>query len=476
MKEATVILHGWSDCSESFVQMKQFLIDHEIGDVSTILYADYQSREDSLTFDDVVEGLYEQFIRCGFIDFSGNPLCNLNVIVHSTGGLVIRHWITRFYYEKKRIDQCPVKRLIMLAPANFGSPLAHRGKSFLGSLVVGRWKVGDFLEVGRQLLDGLELGSAYQWELAHRDLIIDQPFYNAKQIQTTILVGIEDYMGVKSWVNKPGTDGTVVIAGTSLDTAKLVLDFSETNYQTYQSEPHRWVSSSPPEDFAFGILEHYDHGSIISAIRPGELSEVGQILLEALYTQDAADFGTLQNKLEMITAQTYAATKKPRFQQFILHTVDDHGAPIRDFTVEFFIYKSNKKETDRIITGAKATTSETSFSEQIQAIFSAEAHPYTNDPSYRRFLVNVQAVDTLLAKAVKALKSDVVLSLKIHIPSVDKGILYRTEDLQNIILLDTGNPGNNLLQFFYDNTTTLVELRVNRFNSYVKVGIHPIKE
>lgn len=173
MPTSTVILHGWSDCSDSFVEMRKFLSKAGVTPISEIYYADYESREDHITFDDVIDGLNDEFHRRGFITRDGRKKRDLNVVVHSTGGLVIRHWIHQHYQRNSdRLDDCPVKRLVMLAPANFGSPLAHRGKSFLGSLFKGRWKIGDLLEVGRHMLDGLELASPYQWELAHRDLLI----------------------------------------------------------------------------------------------------------------------------------------------------------------------------------------------------------------------------------------------------------------------------------------------------------------
>lgn len=167
----------------------------------------------------------------------------------------------------------------MLAPANFGSPLAHRGKSFLGSLVKGRWKVGDLLETGKQLLHGLELGSPFQWELAHHDLIIKNPYFNAEQIQLSVLVGIEDYNGIRGWINKPGTDGTVVIAGTSLDSAKLVLDFSKPESSSSKGEkdsykPYKWEMKNPPKDFAFSVLKGLDHGSIVEDFGRGTSLDV----------------------------------------------------------------------------------------------------------------------------------------------------------------------------------------------------------
>lgn len=62
----------------------------------------------------------DQLIEKEFIGRDGKKIHDLNIVVHSTGGLVIRHWIWRYYNH--RIDECPVKRLVMLAPANLDLP------------------------------------------------------------------------------------------------------------------------------------------------------------------------------------------------------------------------------------------------------------------------------------------------------------------------------------------------------------------
>ena len=46
---------------------------------------------------------------------------NFDLIVHSTGGLVARRWISMYYRDRS----CPVRNLVTLAPANFGSQLAR---------------------------------------------------------------------------------------------------------------------------------------------------------------------------------------------------------------------------------------------------------------------------------------------------------------------------------------------------------------
>ena len=84
-----------------------------------------------------------------------------DMIVHSTGGLVAREWITANY--QGNISDCPLRRLIMLAPANYGAKLASMGQSFIGRIVKG-WK--NWFHTGKEMLASLELASPYQWQLS----------------------------------------------------------------------------------------------------------------------------------------------------------------------------------------------------------------------------------------------------------------------------------------------------------------------
>ena len=475
MAQSTIILHGWSDCSESFVDMKKFLSKSGVTPVSEIYYADYESREDHVTFNDVIDGLNDEFHRRGFIDRAGKKKQDLNVIVHSTGGLVIRHWIHQHYRRYgNRVADCPVKRLVMLAPANFGSPLAHRGKSFLGSLFKGRWKIGDLLEVGRHLLDGLELASPYQWELAHRDLLTDEPYFRDDQIQLTILVGVQDYTGLRGWVNKPGTDGTVVIAGTSLDTVKVRLDFSKDKEAGAEYTPFEWQTTKTMADFGFGVLEGLDHGSIVSDVSGKASSQVGELVVRALSTRRASDFASLRADLDAITERTYATTGKDRFQQFILHAVDEYGMPVDDFTVEFFVVASDKQRD--LTVPRQPTREESTLSEQMNRILLSEIHPHSRDGSYRRLLVNLKEVKDKLDEARRSLGKPPVVTMRLYVPDRDRGIRYDVKTLQNVVVYDPeASETSNAPVFFYENTTTLVEMCVNRLCDYVQVGTSPRK-
>src|SRR6185503_19292581 len=53
-------------------------------------------------------------------------------VTHSTGALVARSWISRFYGTA--MEALPMSHLVMLSPPNAGSRLAELGKSRLGRL------------------------------------------------------------------------------------------------------------------------------------------------------------------------------------------------------------------------------------------------------------------------------------------------------------------------------------------------------
>ncbi len=482
MAERTLLIHGWSDSSHSFHGLKDFLVDQGL-DADLVYFADYQSREDNLTFQDVADGLNDRLRERGFIDRSGVKQCDLNVIVHSTGGLVIRHWIWRYYQrDGNRLADCPVRRLVMLAPANFGSPLAHRGKSFLGSLVKGRKELGpDFLEVGRKILDGLELASPYQWWLAERDLLIAEPAYRPDAIQTTIMVGVDDYPGLRKLINKPGTDGTVVISGTSLDTVKFILDPTRPQLDNSTHRPYDWSWTARPVQVAFGVLPDLDHGSIVGTFRKKhpEQTLLGGLLLRALRSQSADDFEALRGTLRQVTQETYAARPKtPRFQQFVVHAVDDQDGPITDFTVEFFVRKATKFEDAGLMRSVRSSRDEEELSLKVNHLITNQAHQHGRDGSYRRFLVDLEEVRKLLATAKETLRSDVVISLRMHVPPIDRGIRYRTERLSEVAIASTkpndkdedkNKADGHIPRFFFPNTTTLVEIKVDRENDYVAV-------
>ncbi|SDF14879.1 hypothetical protein SAMN05216464_113121 [Mucilaginibacter pineti] len=480
-----LIIHGWSDCSASFQDMKNYLIRQNVGQVETIYYADYESREDNITYEDVIEGLNNELILKKLIYNNGKSDYDLKIVVHSTGGLVVRHWLWRYYGKTGRIGDCPVTNLVMLAPANFGSPLAQMGKSFLGGLVKGRWKVGDMLETGKIMLDGLELGSSYQWTLAHNDLLGENKYFMPDHIRTVVMVGDTDYKGIRGWLNKPGTDGTVVIAGTNLNSAKLCLQFTQPDNLSDSTPGHQWVTTKPVSDIAFGVLRGLDHGSIItqSSADSENASAISNLLVRALQMEDESGFRTLQSDLTKFTDDAYAKSISPKFQQFLVHAVDYQDRSAMDFTLDFSVYLKSRAygivvnelpQTDNEEANDQ-TTAEYEYSRRINEIVNGEAHTFSRDSSYRRLLVNTTDLENLTAEISEDpdMAAGFGIFMKVYVPAVDKEIGYYTKNLQNILIYDSANTSTETPSFFFPNTTTLMEIQVDRVNGYVTVGTVP---
>lgn len=164
MPNQIVIMHGWSDTSASFEQLADFLAANGYETVPVWL-SDYISLDDDVKVEDVAKRM-QAVVK--YFQSKGALTAPFDMIVHSTGGLVVRQWLANYYPDG---EECPLKRLVMLAPANFGSKLAALGQSMLGRLIKG-WK--NWFHTGKEMLRALELASPYQWDLAQKDLFVPE--------------------------------------------------------------------------------------------------------------------------------------------------------------------------------------------------------------------------------------------------------------------------------------------------------------
>jgi len=199
--------------------------------------------------------------------------------------------------------------------------------------------------------------------------------------------------------------------------------------------------------------------------------------LEALKVKTPQDFKNLKEKLKQITQETYK--NKEIYQQFFIRTVDDHRMPVKDYTLEFFVYRYKDRYISQgEVIKKRMSNKEIEWSQKVHSYITDEFHNNLTDPSYRRFLVGsyrrflvgLKGLRKLLKDCYKDI-GDVILSTKIHIPRVDEGIYYDTKKLKNIFLLKTQQKPS----LFYPNTTTLMELKVNRSTKYVSVSLTPKK-
>ncbi len=358
MPRQVLIIHGWSDTSKSFHALANFLGKHDYR-TTELWLGDYISMDDDVRVADVgkrMARVIDDMIKAGSLPKS------FDVIVHSTGGLVAREWLTSHY--QGRAQECPMKRLIMLAPANYGSKLAATGKSMLGRIVKG---YNNWFHTGQSMLDDLELGSPYQWELAQRDILIapgtgsTDHYYGDDRVWPFVIVGTHPYANLlRQIVNENGADGTVRVCAANLNAQGITIDFR-------QSDPEQavalWGSRLDGFSIPLAVLPTRTHGAIIDPERtdhdnqdgieetPEEQAQLGQYILEALDCADFDRYRQIQQQWHDVseaTAARRAQSDHPdyyhQYMQANFDVSDDCGQPVDDFFLEFFSNTAKKND------------------------------------------------------------------------------------------------------------------------------------
>lgn len=347
-----LIVHGWSDTSKSFRALARFLADHGY-DARLLWLGDYISRDDDLRVEDVARRMGEvidERMAKGELDKS------FDMIVHSTGGLVARAWLTARY--RGMAEQCPMKRLLMLAPANYGSKLAATGKSLLGRVVKG---YDNWFHTGQGILDDLELASPYQWELAQRDILMpigsgNERYYGADRVWPFVIVGSHPYAGMlRQIVNEDGSDGTVRVCAANLNARGVTIDFSRPDPQDQFVEWDSRIECEVP----LAVLPTRTHGSIVDPERADgsnrediaetadEKALLGKLILEALGCPSFDAYRAIRQRWDdEVTEKTAErrlappdGSKADYFHQYFqlnAYVVDNHGKPVGDYFLEFF--------------------------------------------------------------------------------------------------------------------------------------------
>lgn len=358
-----VVLHGWSDSSDSFKPLTGFLKEHGF-DVVPVFLGDYVSLRDEVRIEDVGRRMQQVFREkmakpAGARDHLAN---SFDLIVHSTGGLLARWWISEYF----RDERCPVRNLLMLAPANFGSVLAHKGRSMVGRLFKGA-KTG--FEVGAEMLHGLELGSEFQWTLAQRDLLVmdgardSTVFYGPDKVRPFVVCGTHGYPGLtRKIINESGSDGTVRVAAANMNTRGITVDFTN---DAGEPEVRAWKRRGGARlELPLAVLADRDHGNIIEPAAPGYArtaardSKLGELILAALNTSSAAQYASRvrdwtevsmdtrtfageseeaeRHRRELFGRQAPPADYFHEHYQLVVRAEDQFGEPIPDYFVEFF--------------------------------------------------------------------------------------------------------------------------------------------
>lgn len=438
MRRPIVLVHGYSDEGESFRTWESVLTANGY-EAEHVHLGHYVSLSNDVSIKDIAEG-FDRALRTSPLLGGGEPF---DAIVHSTGMLVVREWLAGTSGAAGSPDiarerQGRLRHLIGLAPATFGSPMAHKGRSWLGAMFKGRKALGpDFLEAGDQVLSGLELASAYTWDLAHRDFLAASPVYDtsSRTPYAFVFMGLDDYGFLKRAITEPGTDGTVRWAGAGFNVRKIRINLTQRDVAVrLRVDP--WTNSHVPLVF----LPGQNHGTILT--EPSV--DLQRMVLEALAVDDAAGYRRFAAAAEQSSAQALTAGKAKAWQQFIVHAVDERGDGIRDYFVQLGeVVQQRYRPLDR---------------------FSLDVHAYRDDPSYRSFHVDL---DALAPERLQTLAIRIIASSGTELVGYQgfndlDGVTLPSREVDKWDAWVAFDPDITGVRFFYPYTTTLVELVLNR--------------
>jgi hypothetical protein len=486
MPNQVLIVHGWSDNADSFRPLKDWLISQGRQPTDVFL-GNYESMQDDVTFDDLAAGLQARLEtlvserRISLAPFS------LDLIVHSTGAPVVRHWLHYYLSEVlKRVpdamSRCPIKRLVMLAPANFGSRLAAQGKTPLAKLFKGGVSHG--FETGKLILGGLELGSPDLWRMAHDDLFAAKAFYPAIRDQgpfVFVLSGTATYGELQGFVahgaTEDGSDGTVRASAASLDSIKLMVDYR-------QPQGRLTARRQLNDPFAFKLVEGKNHSEIVPRAPIDRSHPTLGIIDQCFAVGDSTAYRALGNKF---AAENQAYYQRQRalpndsgvhaYQQFVMHLIDEMGNDVPDYRVDFHVIDDSisvslLKDSDGNLAKLQQYQD---LTVRLQRDVIVNVEPHTVNPSYRTFFVNIDALQALQVEIDKRAVSPGKIYIAMNIDAVGPtaNLTYNTDDLQYIPVRGTYDTGDSTRKasFFMANTTTLVEISISRLADDKVFGI-----
>lgn len=437
-----VLVHGYSAAGASFDVWRDRLRRHGYRDAD-LHVCTYRSLTNEVSLDDVAQG-FDRALRIQTGLAEGEPF---DAIVHSTGMLVVRAWLGGDPARRRRL-----KHLIGLAPATFGSPLAHKGRGWLGAVFRGNRAWGpDFLEAGDRILDGLELGSRFTWDLATLDTIAGAPAFNTGDGTPFVFVfcGTARYTFPLRLVSEPGTDGTVRLAGTSMDTRMIRLNLTLPNEPALAGR-RITVISPPHRDSPVIFVGGRHHGTILDD-PPARLVAM---VVDALAIDTVHGYDVFQGEAKRAgrTARQ-RLEREGRWQQLVVRVVDELGHPVPDYFLDFVTRKK----------GARRWTTLREYEMKV--------HPYAADRSLRSFHVDLATVE----EAGYDPSGD-ALGLRLVADSGTPWVAYRGHS-DGSVRMRAGEPEAEIdgrwsgaidlsslpdIDFFHPWTTTLLEIRLDR--------------
>lgn len=331
MSDTVLLVHGWSvETTETYGGLHRALANLGF-DSKQVHLGRYVSMDDRMRIEDLAKAMQNAIVDQLGKSFSDK----FHIITHSTGGLVAREWFRQQWVPTKKPGK--LGNMIFLASPHFGSRLAHHGRSMLAGIVKGG-------ETGDRVLEQLELGCDFQWDLADDLLtgawskassrpftfsVIGGSFENRGMIARKILPASMEY----------GSDGTVRVAAGNLNLSRYRFGINTNGSASFKQ-------TGSFEESSFLVLPdkwHSGKKGIMRSIKPSDTvsKHTGlAAIAECLSVSTKAQYRAIKSKHEKATQTKFTKKEGKRTKtnkvcsQLVLKMMDDVGHPVHDYRVE----------------------------------------------------------------------------------------------------------------------------------------------
>ncbi len=336
-----ILVHGWSVTDTNTYGLLPEAMAKQANlyglniDIKHLWLGRYISFNDTINMGDIVRA-FDSALRDVIPE--GDEISEFSCITHSTGGPVVREWLEH-YYGSDNLAHSPLRHLIMLAPANHGSPLAALGKQRVGRIKA--WFDG--VEPGQLILNWLSLGSQQQIDLSAAYLDYhpaDNGFYPF--VLTGQSIDKKFYDFVNSYLTEPGSDGVVRVSGANMNFTMMKFVESDTSESVVHATEElnvnllKLVESTRPVPVPLGVIPNASHSGKSKGIMRSIISDKSNKpqlaeIMKCLQVDSTDKYNEREQELSTLTQQTQKNSK--RYTNLVFVLKDDQSEPISDYDI-----------------------------------------------------------------------------------------------------------------------------------------------
>jgi len=336
------LVHGWSvRTTKTYQSIHNKLAEHGF-QLKDVFLGQYVSLENEVQISDISKALHNALDD----ELAGDWNQEFHLITHSTGGLIVKHWLVNHYVGEFSAHK-GLKNIVHLASPHFGSRLAHHGRSMLGQVM-------ELGESGKRILTSLELGSKMSWEV--NEQFFDKKNWQTKGVRIFNLIG--DRVKTNRFTSKifpaafeEGSDMVVRVAAGNLNFKRFQLDGRSNSFSLVDE-----IKGIP-----FGALYENTHSNsdygIMNNIKKSSSPQKDlnlKLILDCLKVKDDNSFSMAKDLLHKATVDT--RSKRQGFAQLDFRFRDEDGNPVDDYVFTLGAIVNGKRKPSKTIANTHKNT------------------------------------------------------------------------------------------------------------------------